>query len=57
MIFIAVNTMSFIQKHHAFLNMMFICAFNTMLILFAEFDHMIKFLTSEALCDATVFLK
>jgi len=57
MIFVAVNATSFIQKHHALLDVMFICTLDAALILFAESDHVIKFLTSEALCDATVLLE
>jgi len=57
MIFIAVNTMFFIQRHHAFFDVMFVCALDAALIFFAESDHVIKFLTSEALCDATVLLE
>jgi len=57
MIFVAVNTTSFIQRHHEFFNVMFVCALDAALILLAESDHMIKFLTSEALCDATVLLE
>jgi len=56
-IFVAVSTTSFIQKHHALLNVMFICALDAALILSAESDYVIKFLTSEALCDATVLFK
>ena len=57
MIFIAVSATSFIQRHHAFLDVMFVCALDAALILLAESDHVIKFLTSEALCDATVLLE
>jgi len=56
-IFIAVNTTSFIQRHHASFDVMFICALDTVLILSAESDYVIKFLTSEALCDVTDLLK
>jgi len=57
MIFIAVDAMSFIQKHHAFFNMMFVCAFNAALFLFAKSDLVIKFEASVALSDVTVFFK
>jgi len=56
-IFVAVNATFSIQKHHASFDMMFVCALDATLILFAEFDHVIKFLTSEALCDATVLFE
>jgi len=57
MIFVAVNATFFIQRHYASFDMMFICALDATLILSAEFDHVIKFLTSEALYDATVLLE
>jgi len=57
MIFIAVNTMSFIQRHHALFDVMFVCAFSTTLFLLAESDHMIKFKASVTLSDATVLFK
>jgi len=56
-IFIAVNATSSVQKHHALLDVMLVCTLFAALILFAELSHMIKFMTSEALCDATVFFK
>jgi len=56
-IFVAVNATSFIQRHHALLDVMFVCALDAALILSAESDHVIKFLTSEALCDVTVLLE
>jgi len=56
-IFVAVNATSFIQKHHALLDVMFICALDTALILSAKSDHVIKFLTFEALCDVTVLFE
>jgi len=56
-IFIAVSTTSFIQRCHASLDVMFVCALDTALILSAKSDHVIKFLTSEALYDATVLLE
>jgi len=56
-IFVTVNIMSFIQRHYALLDVMFVCALDAVLILSAESDHVIKFLTFEALCDATVLLK
>jgi len=57
MIFVAVNTTFFIQKHHASFNVMFVCTLDAALILSAKSDHVIKFLTSEALYDATVLLE
>ncbi len=57
MIFIAVSTMFFIQRYHALFNVMFVCTLDAALILSAEFNHVIKFLTSEALCDVTVLLE
>jgi len=54
-IFVAISTTSSIQKHHASFNVMFIYALDIILILSAKSDYMIKFLTFEALCDATVF--
>jgi len=57
MIFIAVDATSFIQRHHTLLYVMLICALFAALILSADLNHMIKFVTSEALCDATVFFK
>jgi len=57
MIFIAVDAISFISRHHALLYIMLVCTLFAALILSAELNHMIKFMTSEALCDATVFFK
>jgi len=57
MIFIAVDATSFIQKHHTLLYVMLVCAFFAALILSADLNHVIKFMTSEALCDVTVFFK
>jgi len=56
-IFVAVDATSFIQKHYALLDVMLVCALFTMLILSAELNHVIKFVTSEALCDATILFK
>jgi len=56
-IFVAVDTTSFIQQHHALFNVMFICAFSAALFLLAESDHMIKFKESVTLSDATVLFK
>jgi len=56
-IFVAVNATSFIQRHHAFFDVMFVCAFNAALFLLAESDHMIKFEASIILNDATVLFK
>jgi len=57
MIFIAVNATSFIQRHHALLDVMLVCALFATLILSAELSHVIKFMTFEALCDATILFK
>jgi len=57
MIFIAVDATSFIQRHHALLYVMLVCALFAALILSAEFNHVIKFVTSEVLCDMTVLFK
>jgi len=57
MIFIAVDATSFIQRHHALLDVMLVCTLFTALILSAELNHVIKFMTSEALCNATVLFK
>jgi len=57
MIFVAVDATSSIQRHHTLLYVMLVCAFFAALILFADLNHMIKFVTSEALCDATVLFK
>jgi len=56
-IFIAVDTTSFIQRYHALFNVMFICAFSTALFLLAKSDHMIKFKASVALSDVTILFK
>jgi len=56
-IFVAVDATSFIQRHHALFNMMFVCAFCTALFLLAESDHMIKFKASVILSNATVLFK
>jgi len=56
-IFIAVDATSFIQRHHTLFYVMLVCAFFTALILSADFNHVIKFVTSEALYDATVLFK
>jgi len=56
-IFIAVDATSFIQKHHALLDVMLIYALFATLILSAKLNHVIKFVTSEALCDAKVLFK
>jgi len=56
-IFVAVDASSSIQRHYALLYVMLVCALFAELILSAELSHMIKFVTSEALCDATVLFK
>jgi hypothetical protein len=57
MIFIAVDATSFIQRHYTLLDVMLVYTLFAALILSAELSHMIKFVTSEALCDATVLFK
>jgi len=56
-IFVAVDATSSVQKHHALLDVMLVCTLFAALILSAELNHVIKFVTSEALCDATVLFK
>jgi len=56
-IFVAVVATSFIQRHHALLDVMLVCTLFAALILSAELSHVIKFMTSEALCDATILFK
>ncbi len=56
-IIIAVHALSFIHRHNAFLDVMFICTFEAMLFIFAKSNHMIKIKASIALCDMTVFFK
>jgi len=55
--FVAVDATSFIQRHHALFDVMFVCAFSAALFLLAESDHMIKFEAFVALSDATVLFK
>jgi len=57
MIFVAVDATSFIRRHHALFDVMFVCAFSAALFLLAESDHMIKFKASVALSNATVLFK
>jgi len=57
MIFIAVNASSFIQRHHALFDVMLVCTLFAALILSAKLSHMIKFMISEALYDATILFK
>jgi len=56
-IFIAVDATFSVQRHHTLLNVMLVCTLFAALILSAEFNHVIKFVTSEALCDVTVLFK
>jgi len=56
-IFVAVDATSSVQRHHALLDVMLVYALFAALILSAELNHVIKFVTSEALCDATVLFK
>jgi len=54
---IAVRASSFICQYDASLDVMFVCAFEAMLFIFAESNHMIKIEASIALCDTTVLSK
>jgi len=54
---IAVRASSFIHQHNAFLDVMFVCAFEATLFIFAEFSYMIKIEASIALCNTTVLFK
>jgi len=56
-IFIAVDATSSIQRHHTLLYVMLVCALFATLILSADLNHVIKFVTFEALCDVTVLFK
>jgi len=56
-IFVAVDATSSVQRHHALLNVMLVCTLFAALILSANLNYMIKFVTSEALCDVTVLFK
>jgi len=56
-IFVAVDATSSVQRHHALFDVMLVYALFAALILSAELNHVIKFVTSEALCDATVLFK
>jgi len=57
MTIIAVRASSFIHRHNTFLDVMFICAFEAALFIFAEFSHMIKIKAFITLCDTTVLFK
>jgi len=56
-IFVAVDATFSVQRHHALLDMMLVCTLFIMLILSAELNYMIKFMTSEALCDVIILFK
>jgi len=56
-IFVAVDATSSIRRHHTLFYVMLACAFFAALILSADLSHVIKFVTSEALCDATVLFE
>jgi len=56
-IFVAIDATFSIQRHYALLDVMLVCALFATLILSAELNHVIKFMTSEALCDATILFK
>jgi len=55
MIFIAVDATSSVQRHHALFNVMLVYALFAALILSAELNHVIKFVTFEALCNVLRF--
>jgi len=57
MTIIAVCTLFFIHQHNALLDVMFVCAFEATLFIFAKFSHMIKIEAFIALSDTTVFFK
>jgi len=57
MTIIAVHASSFIHQHDASLDVMFVCAFEATLFIFAKFSYMIKIETFIALCDTTVLFK
>jgi len=57
MTIVAVHASSSICQHSALFNVMFICAFEATLFIFAEFSYMIKIEASIALCDTTVSFK
>jgi len=54
---IAVHASSSIHQHSAFFNVMFVCVFEAMLFIFAEFSYMIKIEAFIALCNTTVSFK
>jgi len=56
-IFIAVDVTSSVQRYYALLDVMLVCALFAALILSAEHSHVIKFVTSETLCDVTILFK
>jgi len=56
-VFVAVDATSSVQRHHALFDVMLVYALFAALILSAELNHVIKFVTFEALCDATVLFK
>jgi len=57
MIFIAVDATSSVQRHYILLDVMLVYTLFTTLILSAKLSHMIKFVTFEALYNATVLFK
>jgi len=54
---VAVRASSSIHQHNALFDVMFVCAFEATLFVFAEFSYMIKIEASIALCDTTVLFK
>jgi len=57
MTIIAIHASSSIHRHNALFNVMFICAFEAALFVFAESSHMIEIKAFIALCDTTVLFK
>jgi len=57
MTIVAVHASSFIHRHNALLNVMFVCTFEATLFVFAESSHIIKIEAFIALCDTTVLFK
>jgi len=54
---VAVHASSSIHQHNALFSVMFICAFEATLFIFAEFSHMIEIEAFIALYNTTVLFK
>jgi len=54
---VAVHASSFIHRHNALFDVMFVCTFEAALFVFAEFSYMIKIEAFIALCNTTVSFK